>query len=239
MSKYQKAVYDEYAETYDEGLKELLGVLGGNDTEKFAEYKVQLLKCLLPNRENYKILDFGCGTGRSLAYLKTYFSQTGTQLFGCDVSRESLKIAKKVVPSAKLFLNTPIEEFANFNETYDIVMLACVLHHIDPKERPDWIKAIISKLNFGGKIAVFEHNLYNPFTKKIVNNPKNGADNPNWMLKMSEIEKLLMCNTSIKLFWKGYTLFSPLRPGAWVTSVERCAKWLPIGAQQCIIVEKL
>ena len=116
-------------------------------------------------------------------------------------------------------------------------MLACVLHHIEPDERRQWIKAIIKKLNTKGKIVVFEHNLINPATKKIVKNPENRADDINWMLKMSEIEKILLCDDSIKLVWKGYTLFSPLRP-PFMTYLERSLKWLPIGAQQCVIVEK-
>lgn len=236
MKEYQKAEFDEYAETYDEKLKDVLGPLGG-DTEKFAEYKVQLLKTLIQNRESIKILDFGCGTGRSLLYLKKYFPEDQVQLFGCDVSEDSLKIAKKAVPSAKCFLNDTYERIEDFGETYDAVMIACVLHHIDPKERKDWIKAIAKNLNHGGKIAVFEHNLINPFTNKIVKDAKNVADNINWMLTMSEIEKLLLCDDSMRVLWKGYTLFSPFRP-SFMTSVEKCLKWLPLGAQQCIVVEK-
>lgn len=237
MSEYKKAVYDEFAETYDEGLSELLGVLG-SDTEKFAEYKIQLLQCLCPPQNKGNVLDFGCGTGRGLSYLEKYFTKYDVQLFGCDVSRESLKVAKKVVPAAELFLNTPVEEFKAFDKTYDLVVLACVLHHIDPGERKLWIKEIVEKLNPGGKIAVFEHNLINPFTRKIVKNPKNTADDINWMLKMTDIQNLLLCDDSIKLFWKGYTLFSPFR-FSHTTSIERCLKWLPLGAQQCVIVEKL
>lgn len=90
--------------------------LGGGpivgDTKKFAEYKVQLLEALCKPKRNEKILDFGCGTGRSLFYLDRYFSGNGIELFGCDISKESLKIARQTVPSATLFLNSSIEDLS-------------------------------------------------------------------------------------------------------------------------------
>ena len=234
MANYEKVVYDEYAQTYDEGLKELLG---GGDIEKFAKYKIQLIKYLCSVPCNGSILDFGCGTGRSLKYFREFFLEKEVSVFGCDISKESLKVAKKTVPDAKLFLNTTVEEFNSFEATYDVVMIACVLHHIDPNERQQWIKAIVKKLKPKGKIAVFEHNLLNPATKRIVKKPENRADDVNWMLRMPEIENLLLCEDSMNLVWKGYTLFSPLRP-PFITYLERSLKWLPIGAQQCVIVEK-
>lgn len=241
MNEYQTAVYDEYADTYDEGLAKLLGT---NDIDKFAEYKIQLLKCLCPiskfrnnNSKNIEILDFGCGTGHSLSYLEKYYPEEGIHFSGCDVSRESLKIAKKNFPAAKFFLNTSVEEFGGISDQYDIVILACVLHHIAPPERQQWIQAIIRKLKHGGKLIVFEHNLINPFTRKIVSKPKNKADDVNWMLKMSDIKKLLLCDTSVKIAWTGYTLFSLFRP-FFMTSLERGLKWLPLGAQQCVMIEK-
>lgn len=236
MAKYEKAVYDKYADNYDEGLKELLG--GGmmaGDTKKFAEYKVQVVKNLCKPSPQCKILDFGCGTGRSLFFLNQYFGDT-CELFGCDVSRESLKVAAKAVPNATLFLNAPIEELECFDCKFDIVILACVLHHIDPKEREMWIKAIIKKLNVGGKIVVFEHNTINPMTRKIILKPQN-VDNIKWMLTMSDISRLLLCDKAMRLKWKGYTLFSPFRSNI-ITQMERGLKWFPLGAQQCIVAQK-
>lgn len=58
MGHYERVLYDEYAETYDEGLKELLGM---EDIGKFAEYKVQLLSLLCHSKVGggvkYLILD--------------------------------------------------------------------------------------------------------------------------------------------------------------------------------------
>lgn len=45
-----------------------------------------------------------------------------------------------------------------------------------------------SQIEAWGKLIVFEHNLINPFTRKIVSKPENKADDVNWMLKMSDIK---------------------------------------------------
>ena len=112
-------------------------------------------------------------------------------------------------------------------------MISCVLHHIEPAERQYWIDGLKNALNPGGHIAVFEHNVKNPATRSIVISPINLVDKLDWMLDHKELEELM----GEKIYWSGYTLFSPVRfPG--ILRVERMLKWLPLGAQQCVIVGK-
>ena len=81
MKKNQSTDYDnfdEFADLYDERLKKILG--GGKivgDTQKFAEYKVQLLKNICHPKRGDKILDFGCGIGRSLFFWTSIFAMMG------------------------------------------------------------------------------------------------------------------------------------------------------------------
>ena len=231
------AQFDQYADTYDDGMKQLLALYGGGDTYKFAEYKVALLHDLLGKRGIRSILDFGCGTGRSLKYFDAYFGTDVTK-YGCDVSVNSLRDAAKLVPSATFFCNETVDRFLAEDHTYDLVFISCVLHHIDPSERAAWLAAIAQKLNAGGYIAVFEHNIQNLVTKKIVLDPANKVDDIHWMLSHKEIIDLLTgANKSLQRYWDGYTLFSPFRfPG--VLYLERLLSWLPLGAQQCVIVKR-
>lgn len=201
----------------------------GGGTEKFAEYKIALIdKLLVPKPK--RILDFGCGVGRSIEYIKKYFP--GAQIYGCDISEESLKLAERYVPKEYLFQNDTVESVCE-KGPFDLIILSCVLHHIDPKERKYWIDGLKKALAQGGHIVVFEHNVRNPATKSIVLDPNNRVDNINWMLSHQQLEELL----GARRFWSGYTLFSPVRfPG--VLHIERLLKWLPLGAQHCVMVEK-
>ena len=64
--------FDKYAEKYDD-------ILGGsipnslNEDAYFAEYKISLMAKLLGQKSPARILDFGCGSGRSLPFLLEYF----------------------------------------------------------------------------------------------------------------------------------------------------------------------
>ncbi len=227
--------FDEIATIYDDNLKTLLGVLGGENIDKFAEYKVQLVKTII--REAGSIMDFGCGIGRSLAYFRKYFGEK-TKLYGCDTSEKSIELAQRILPQGTFFLNTMPKTYIEQEKHYDIVFLACVYHHIDPKDREGWTDAIIDSLSDGGYVAVFEHNLINPFTKRIVRHPENLVDNEKWMLSHKELMRLLTQKyPEVEIFWDGYVLFSPIR-FRWSTSFERFLKWLPLGAQHCVIAKK-
>ncbi len=223
---YHAAPYDALAQDYDQGLEKLLGVFGGNN-EKYAEYKVELLRRLLPGKI-CSILDFGCGTGRSLSFFRKHFS-----LSGCDISRESLKIASQRDPEAQIFLCTSVEELKTHEKQYDLVFLSCVLHHMEPGIRDEWMGALAEKLVPGGHLAVFEHNLKNPCTRRIVHDPENSEDNPEFMMTPAEVSALLS-RAGIRREWSGYTLFSPFRR-PWVTSLERYLAWCPLGAQFCVM----
>ena len=94
--------FDKYAVQYDNLLSNSIPV-SLDDGAYFAEYKIALIENLLkPNQPN-RILDFGCGAGRSLPYLAKRFPDA--KLFGYDVSPFSLEQAAKSVPGVNLFSN--------------------------------------------------------------------------------------------------------------------------------------
>ena len=83
---------------------------------------------------------------------------------GFDVSTASAdKIAAELKARAS-FTTDP----SKVGKDYDLIVLANVLHHIQPPLRPGIIKDLASRLAPGGRIAVFEHNPYNPATRYIV-----------------------------------------------------------------------
>lgn len=226
----EKAQFDDMAEIYEENLGELLGKWGG-DTEKFAQYKIAHIKRTLKSSPR-TILDFGCGTGRSLEYIQLYFPEA--DIYGCDVSEESLKIASDIIPRERLFVNKSAESLKKMGIEFDLVILACVFHHIAPEEREYWMKGIIDVVHAGGGyVAAYEHNVLNPMTKKIILDTNNKVDDINWMLTHKDLLELM----GGKVFWHGYTLFSPIRFKG-VLGLESMLKWLPLGAQHCVIIER-
>lgn len=234
-----RSEFNNIANSYDDLLKELFGIWGKNN-ERFAEYKIQLLKHVLKSSNLKSILDFGCGTGRSLIYLDKYFSESNNllKISGCDTSDESIEVAKKLLPKADFFINTDVSSFKRIECKYDLIFLACVLHHIDPKERLPWVEAIIDKLQPGGYVAVFEHNLLNPYTRKIIRNPINEYDQEDWMLSHKELVSLLSDNRpDVTMYFDGYTLFSPIR-FSWSSTFEIVFKRIPLGAQHVVVIQK-
>lgn len=234
---YEPAPYDALAQNYDQGLEQLLGIWG-KDNEKFAEYKIQFLNIQI-NQKIDRILDFGCGTGRSLGYFSQYFSGKNSEhpvIAGCDISAESIKIAKQNNPTADIFLCTNVEQLCTHQKEYDLIFLSCVLHHMQHDIRDEWIKTLTEKLSYNGIIAIFEHNLFNPYTKYIVNKPENEEDIEELMLTKAEVASLLEA-VGMTIVFSGYTLFSPVRR-PWITHVESYLSWLPLGAQHCTIGRK-
>lgn len=225
--------FDADVEEYNANMAAQLG----SDYEKFAKYKVELLNFLVRDKVQ-KILNYGCGIGNDMQYFMDCWNDA--KLYGCDISQKSVEYAEKISPKVVYFQSDTTEKIYQQGVKWDIVFLAGVLHHIPPIERGGWMKAIADNVSSGGYICVFEHNVINPMTKKIVTHPIEDPplDKLEWTLKLKEIENLLQSSHSgMRTYWKGYTLFSPIRR-TWITKAETLLKWCPLGAQQCVIVKK-
>jgi len=89
------SVFDKYAENYDEGHVKAVA-LSGFKPDFFHEYKlkelVRYLKAEGLADKKLKLLDFGCGIGRSAKYIKKYLPKAS--IYGVDVSKEEIRVAK-------------------------------------------------------------------------------------------------------------------------------------------------
>ena len=119
------AEFDKFAQNYTNDLAKDLGSFGKYKDTAFL-YKSQYLKYVLPE-EPSGILDFGCGVGSNIPYLKKYFPNA--KLFGCDVSSESIKIAEDNYQYCEFsIINTP-EELKQYKGNINVVFISTVLHH--------------------------------------------------------------------------------------------------------------
>ena len=222
-----KPEFDQYAEQYDrlvgEAIPESL-----NEDSYFAEYKIALMAARLNAKKPGRILDFGCGAGRSLPYLDQYFPEA--ELWGYDVSPVSLEIAARRVPRAKLFSDWDAVAGMHF----DVIVAANVFHHIPPAQRHQVLARCHESLCAEGQMFLFEHNPLNPATRWIFER-----------CPLDENAEMLGLKTALDLTRKagfhseqhGYTLFFP-RPLAFMRRLEPWLIRIPLGAQYYVQAAK-
>ena len=219
--------FDQYAEQYDRVLADTIPE-GLNENGYFAEYKIALMAQLLHDKKPARILDFGCGAGRSLPYLNQFFPDA--ELWGYDVSPASLDMARDRVPRAKLFSDWSVISGAGF----DAIIAVNVFHHIPPDQRQLALTQCRYALTEGGQMFLFEHNPYNPATRWIFERCPFDADAEMLNLKTAIT---LSSGAGFSAEQHGYTLFFP-RPMAFLRPIEPWLKRLPLGAQYYVQMTK-
>lgn len=101
--------------------------------------------------EEIKVLDYGCGTGRNIKYIK---NNTPAIVHGCDIpeqlEKEKEKHSKLIDERTVIAPATELE-----NETYDVVLNSHVLNVIESDEVKKIVVAdIFQKLKEGGKAVI-------------------------------------------------------------------------------------
>ncbi len=119
--------------------------------------------------------------------------------------------------------------------TFDLIFVAGVFHHVAVAQRPGVSRALHDRLNTSGSLFVFEHNPFNPITRRIVNTCPYDADAV--LLRPSELQSLLFA-TGLKPGHKAYCLFVPPKL-SWLMPLENWLQWLPLGGQYWVRVHKL
>jgi len=229
MQPGDKIDFDDYSANYDELLRESTK-LYAEDSEYFAKYKVELIRetVAASGRSVRRVLEYGCGTGRNIRYLCEAFP--GADVVGTDVSAESLRVARMQHPQQRFEVEAEELELGRF----DLIFVASVFHHIPPAARGDVMATLAARLERGGVIDVFEHNPYNPVTRRIVSTCPFDADAI--LLKPAELRGLYK-HSGLQIRRQAYCLFVPPRL-AWLLPLEKYMRWLPLGGQYWISAER-
>jgi SAM-dependent methyltransferase len=218
-------LFNEHAETYDASLAKSTRWVS-SDISYFAEHKVQQIgRCLSCAPKS--ILDYGCGIGRNIPFLKSRFPHASH--YGCDISDQSLAMARERNPGATFFLNNERASGLRF----EVIVVANVFHHVIPVERPGVIQQLKEFLSPRGTVFVFEHNPLNPLTQYSVKQCP--FDKDAQLVGPGALASLFTAN-GWTLRRIDYTLFFPewARSFAWL---ERYLGWLPLGAQYFLQLE--
>lgn len=225
----------DYIEIHNRNIR-----VSGETSEYFSEYKVkEIMKWFSKNRKNYlrpraliKTLDVGCGLGKTEAFWPQYFP--GQPIYGIDVSKESVIVAKSKAQAGASFCIYDGTEFPYRDDSFNIVLVLTVLHHIDIKLQKHLLQEIMRVLVADGLIFIFEHNLYNPLTRHVVRSCifDRGAQ----MLRKREVEKLLS-TVGFKVIDGYYIVFFP-RVLKFLRGIEPYLGGFPLGGQYVVVGTK-
>lgn len=215
-----KVDFDDYTDNYNQLLRESTGFFSASE-EYFARYKIELVRKLV-HRSPTRILEYGCGIGRNIPFLHAAFPDAHIE--GSDISAASLEIARRDNPEINFFVE---KDGGPQGEPVDLIFVAGVFHHIPVAQRAEVTRKLFNRLTPGGELFVFEHNPFNPVTRRIVDNCPYDEDAV--LLKPTELKSLIK-GASLNVEGAGYCLFVPPKLSA-LTWMENVLGWLPLGGQ--------
>lgn len=168
MNESNTPEFDQYADRYTD-LHRASIQASGEEPAYFSRYKAQYMASRSAQHDKERpldILDFGCGVGNSIPHLRAAFPEA--RLHGVDPSSESIHLAECAHSDQATFRLNAESALPYEDRSFDLVQVACVLHHIKPEQRDHWVSEIKRVLKPGGEVFVFEHNILNPLTVKAV-----------------------------------------------------------------------
>ena len=223
--KNNKSVnFDDFSTNYEDKILKSFGNIDSN-VSYYHSGKAKIAKRELAFDPN-KILDFGCGIGSMLKFLKENFKNS--EFYAFDESLKSLEHIKLNYPDVNCLYDL------NTIEKFDLIILSNVIHHVKSSERNNFFKKIYNLLDDNGKLLIFEHNPYNPITLRVVANCEFDIDAE--LIKKKNLIKL--CNeNNFQLQKSGYIHFFPSKL-KFFFNLERYLKWFFLGAQYFCIFRK-
>lgn len=223
-----KAEFDEHSHNYKEQVNNSVN-FSGLTVDFFTQGKADFFNNLLKDEKAHSVLDIGCGIGD----LHPYLAQKSRKITGIDVSSESIKIAKNTYKD-NIYSVYDGKTLPFDDDTFDAVLTVCVMHHVPPKQWQNFIHEMIRVTKKGGKIAVFEHNPFNPLTRIAVN--RCPFDKDAVLLRAKQVEKMFLSTKQIKPA-SSYIFFTPFKHVAF-KKLDNLLSWLPLGAQYCTYGQK-
>lgn len=164
-----QAEFDKFADEY-RALHAGNISISGEVPEYFAEYKVRdilsVCRSTRGDTHNLSILDFGAGVGTSVPFLRNYF--LGARIICLDVSSKSLGVGRQRFREDAEFVRFDGKALPFSDGSFDLVVAACVFHHIDGRAHAGLLSEFLRVLKSGGLAVVYEHNPLNPLTRHAV-----------------------------------------------------------------------
>lgn len=124
-----------------------------------CELYEQRVSKYLPKDRTAAILDLGCGGGDFLYYLH---SKGYTNIYGIDVSDESLVIAGKKGLSKYIAKDEIFSFVQNTDKKFDFILMQHVIEHMYTEDACELVENVYKILNKNGKLVLITPNASNP-----------------------------------------------------------------------------
>jgi SAM-dependent methyltransferase len=175
-------------------------------------------------------LDVGSGVG----LVDRFLAPAVPNLFGVDI--EEGVVSKAAVNNPGVTYSVYNGEHLPFeNSTMDFTFAINVMHHVPVILWQNFVNEMRRVLKPGGAAVVFEHNPFNPLTRRVVS--KCEFDRDAVLLSHNKLANLFI-KSGLALTEDSYILFFPFRGSAFRT-VEKSMKWIPLGAQHYVLAKKV
>ena len=221
-----RSEFDGFADKYDQALQSGLD-LSGEKKDFFAHGRVNILARLLGTRPLTRILDYGCGTGSAIPYLRAL--PNVADVIGVDISDKSLDRARTT-------WRQPHVEFHNISTlsqlgSFDLAFCNGVFHHIPISERSEAVSQIYRALKPNGLFAFWENNPWNPGTRWVMS--RIPFDRDAILLWPKEARRLLS-QAGFEIVSTHFAFIFPKALG-FLRFTEWSLRHLPFGAQYIIL----
>ena len=227
----QKQNFDNESEIYLDMLKYRINKTGFS-IDYIQEYKVLDLKYEAEKyfdiNSNLKILDFGCGIGLSIPYLRKHFKNS--ILYGCDYSKKSIEKCietNKNINNLHLLSSNGVD--IPFLEKFDIIFIANVMRHIPRKNQEIVLKNLKACLKENGFIMMYEFNPFNPVSLYFYSIEDCKYDPENVKIMSPVYSKNLFESIGFKNIKLNYRFFVP-NSFKFLVGIEKYLKKVPFGA---------
>jgi SAM-dependent methyltransferase len=226
--------FDQYSENYIKTVESAFPRFAPS-LKFFARQKAAFLRQeiekLRVKREAFDLLNFGCGTGLVDGFLK----DIKHKITGVDPSEGSLAIARLANPENH-YVAIPEDKLLDLGKRFDLIYVSCVFHHIPQQRHDSILRQLRCHLNQGGRLVIFEHNPYNPFTRHITQRCK--LDQNARLINAGSLVEQVM-KSGFRILEKKYYLFLPWGHRMWFWAEKVLLKNVPFGCQYLIVAEKI
>ena len=144
-----------------------------NKSVETAEWLVSYFEKYMSLR-NLKILDWGCGPGRIIRHLPSFFDKS-CEFFGTDYNKKYIKWCTKYITGVSFSRNHLQPPLQYSENTFDIIYGISIFTHLSKEMHFGWFKELIRVLKPGGILLLTLHG--NAFLSKLtVSERKNFGD---------------------------------------------------------------